>query len=93
MSTYTPGPWTAVGDEIYGSDGTRIAEAVRTSDMSLLLAAPELLEALNLMATIIDNMGDMPDEFIHPSPWETLKCEEALTQARAAIAKAEGEAT
>ena len=59
-------------------------------DARLIAAAPELLEALNLMATIIDNMGDMPDGFIHPSPWKTLKCEEALTQARAAIAKATG---
>ena len=48
-----------------------------------------LLEALKRMASIIDKMGDMPDGFIHPSPWQTLKCEEALTQARAAIKKAE----
>ena len=48
-----------------------------------------LLEALKRMASIIDKMGDMPDGFIHPSPWQTLKCEEALTQARAAITKAE----
>ena len=57
----------------------------------LIAAAPDLLEALKRMASIIDKMGDMPDGFIHPSPWQTLKCEEALTQARAAIAKAEGE--
>ena len=52
-----------------------------------------LLEALKRMASIIDTMGDMPDGFIHPSPWQTLKCEEALTQARAAIAAVEGEKT
>lgn len=62
-------------------------------DARLIAAAPELLEALTRMAGIIDNMGDMPDGFIHPSPWKTLKCEEALMQARAAIAKATGEAT
>ena len=50
-----------------------------------------LLEALKRMATIIDKMGDMPDGFIHPGPWRTLKCEEALTQAHAAIAAVEGE--
>ena len=50
-----------------------------------------LLEALKRMASIIDKMGDMPDGFIHPSPWQTLKCEEALTQARAAIKAVEGE--
>ena len=44
-----------------------------------------LLEALKRMASIIDKLGDMPDGFIHPSPWQTLKCEEALEQARAAI--------
>ena len=55
----------------------------------LIAAAPDLLEALKRMASIIDKMGDMPDGLIHPSPWQTLKCEEALTQARAAIAKAE----
>jgi hypothetical protein len=44
-----------------------------------------LLEALKRMASIIEKMGDMPDEFIHPSPWRTLKCAEALTQADAAI--------
>ena len=50
-----------------------------------------LLEALKMMAEIIDKMGDMPDGFIHPSPWQTLKCEETLKQARAAIKAAEGE--
>lgn len=50
-----------------------------------------LLEALKMLAEIIDKMGDMPDGFIHPSPWQTLKCEETLKQARAAIKAAEGE--
>lgn len=58
----------------------------------LLAQRDALLEALKRTATIIDRMGDMPDGFIYPSPWQTLKCEEALTQARAAIVKAtEGE--
>lgn len=81
MSTYTPGPWTAVGDEIYGSDGTRIAEAVRTSDMSLLLAAPALLQALRGLEVLFWPVAkDSTQAF-----W--------IDQARAAIAKAEGEAT
>ena len=50
-----------------------------------------LLEALRRLARIIDAMGDMPDAFIHPSPWRKLRCEEALAAARAAIAAAEGE--
>ena len=79
MSTYTPGPWTAVGDEIYGSDGTRIAEAVRTSDMSLLLAAPELLQALRGLEVLFSPVAkDSTQAF-----W--------IDQARAAIAKATGE--
>ena len=41
MGKHTPGPWIAVGDEIYGADGSRVAEAVR--DIELVRAAPELL--------------------------------------------------
>ena len=105
MSAHTPSPWTFVqsgtGDfPIWnvriGTRGLITLPATAgmetmDADARLIAAAPELLEALNLMATIIDNMGDMPDGFIHPSPWKTLKCEEALMQARAAIAKATGE--
>jgi hypothetical protein len=59
----------------------------------LIAQRDALLEALKRMASIIDKMGDMPDGFIHPSPWQTLKCDEALTQARAAIRAVEGEKT
>ena len=58
---------------------------------TLIAQRDALLEALKRMASIIDKMGDMPDGFIHPTPWQTLKCEEALTQARAAIKAVEGE--
>ena len=65
--------WESGG--IAGCERARVAERQRDA----------LLEALERMASIIDKMGDMPDGFIHPSPWRELKCEEALTQARAAI--------
>lgn len=51
----------------------------------------ELLAALKDMATAMDAMGDMPDGLIHPLPWRELRCEDLLAQARAAIAKVEGE--
>ena len=51
-----------------------------------------LLEVLKRLARIIDAMGDMPDGFIHPSPWRELRCEEALAAARAAIAAVEEKA-
>lgn len=41
---HTPGPWRAFGDEVYGADGARVAEAVAERDKALVLAAPHLLE-------------------------------------------------
>jgi ElaB/YqjD/DUF883 family membrane-anchored ribosome-binding protein len=83
-------------DQIGRATAAQAALQMTQATHALKLAAVErqrdaLLEALKRMASIIDTMGDMPDEFIHPSPWQTLKCEEALTQADAAIAAAEGE--
>ena len=94
MSKPTPGPWKRkIKSVLIPIAPYEWAEAYGGSiaNARLIAAAPDLLEALKRMASIIDKMGDMPDGFIHPSPWQTLKCEEALTQAHAAIAKAEGE--
>jgi len=74
----------AVKQDAWGN--TMLTEALLKSEAQ----RDALLEALERMAIIIDKMGDMPDGFIHPSPWRELKCEEALTQARAAIALVEG---
>ena len=43
-AVHTPGPWRLVGDELYGADGSRIAEAVNARDATLIAAAPEMLE-------------------------------------------------
>lgn len=50
---HTPGPWSLMGDEIYGADGTRIAEAVTMRDALLLTAAPELAHALRDMVDVM----------------------------------------
>ena len=84
FSIWTADGWALADVQPADEDGTEGEANAR-----LIAAAPDLLEALKRMASIIDKMGDMPDGFIHPSPWQTLKCEEALEQARAAIAKAE----
>ena len=51
---HTPGPWTQMGDEIYGADGTRIAEAVTMRDAPLLTAAPKLEQALRALVELED---------------------------------------
>ena len=77
---HTPGPWTQMGDEIYGADGTRIAEAVTMRDALLLTAAPDLLASVERLLRVhysdgIEYGGD------HPA-----------AEARRAVAKALGAA-
>lgn len=45
-TVHNPCPWTAVGDEVYGADGSRVAEAVASRDKALVVAAPTMLVAL-----------------------------------------------
>lgn len=78
MSKHTPGPWKMFGDELYGADGTRIAEAVSERDAPILRAAPGLLAALKELVQMDDDCQYV-DEW-SPDVWE---------RARAAIAKAE----
>jgi hypothetical protein len=54
MTAHTPGPWARFGDEIYGADGARVAEAVRTQDAPLVEAAPLLLAALEVQVANIE---------------------------------------
>ena len=80
MSKHTPRPWTQMGSEIYGDDGTRIAEAVAMRDALLLMAAPDLLEALKDILSIDCH-----------SALTVSEADEIHARARAAIAKATGE--
>ena len=86
MSKYTPGPWalieepisvTVVGhnkEVIFHESDKRLPGVL--ADARLIAAAPDLLEALELMVTTHDEGG-----------WPTA----TITIARAAIAKAKGE--
>ena len=78
-------PWGRDEDLV----GDNLVHSMLVDSLRLKAQRDVLLEALKRMASIIDKMGDMPDGFIHPSPWRELKCEEALAQARAAIKQAE----
>jgi hypothetical protein len=79
---------------IVAADGTKLLEIMRVKwqgtlanenisddDMALILAAPDMLAALKLLAAIVDTMiADDPGSGLH----------EQVRQARAIIAKAEG---
>ena len=82
-AVHTPKPWLALGDEVYGADGARVAEAVAKRDMALVLAAPDLLEAL-LMVRDADNDCRSDGLPMIPSM--------ARAKIDAAIAKAQGQA-
>jgi hypothetical protein len=82
-AVHTPGPWRLVGDELYGADGSRIAEAVSARDATLIAAVPELLEALKLIAGFtLSNLY----QFMGPHDM-ALEC---VNVARDVIKKAEG---
>jgi hypothetical protein len=79
---HTPGPWkvdnsgVTIGDHWLSDDMSPYDE--NHPDLALIAAAPELLQALELIE--VDKDGD---GFI---------CSEAMAQVRAAISKARGEA-
>ncbi len=56
--THTPGPWVQMGDEIYGADGTRIAEAVTMRDVLLLTALPDLLHAARQALAVLEALDE-----------------------------------
>jgi len=62
---HTPGPWAQMGDEIYGADGTRIAEAVTMRDAPLLTAAPELAQALRDLVDVMTGRMDGETVALH----------------------------
>lgn len=56
----TDGPWTVFGDEIYGADGTRVAEAVSMRDICVISEVPELLKALRIAVSAAQMNGVDP---------------------------------
>ena len=95
MSKHTPGPWRVVdswndhmvegqnGEEIIWQDGPHNTPTINEANARLIAAAPDLLEALEdlillAQAVMHENGGYMVDD--------------ELSDARAAIAKAKGEA-
>jgi hypothetical protein len=92
MSKHTPGPW--VVDEkakIKHPEGTLIGQAQYWTDASLMAAAPDLLEALQeLLATSLTNSLEIVGRDTDGHPLNAAGV--ARKKARAAIAKATGEA-
>ncbi len=85
MRKHTPGPWNAVGDEIYGADGHRVAEAVR--DIELVRAAPELLAARDALYRANIEATAAYDQWLTESKERGQKAEaerDALVQATGA---------
>lgn len=89
MSKNTPWPWVADfrGERIVGADGNVVVHELNTNedDARLIAAAPELLEALNALIPMFAEWHEEFPEHIGDKEYP------ALQQARAAIAKAEGE--
>ena len=90
--THTPGPWRvdyAMG--IRGADNVPLAyvmsdsSRVPTPDAQLIAAAPELLEALEMMLKCELEGGDQRERLGHDQPGTS-----PVAKARAAIAKATG---
>jgi hypothetical protein len=101
---HTPGPWIVKENRayktswlIYDPEGNQLAQVANWQDKTfncdaeinarLIAAAPDLLEALHLLAGCIVMGGD-PYEGLGPSKPGTSP----IAKARAAIAKAKGEA-
>jgi len=103
---HTPGPWVAEtgagrGAWIKGSDGEWSAlscgatDEVAEENARLIAAAPELLDALKWMVDNDEtNEGDEPIPERNGETWDEINAYwlDGLNKARAAIAKAEGQA-
>jgi len=98
MSKATPGPWSYEDnpyghDAIYGADGRLIAhvfgdDAQAQADARLIAAAPELLEA----AQMVIAWYEAEDDHSKADFYERMQmCRDSESALRAAIAKATGE--
>ena len=107
---HTPGPWTLNAGKVRNRSRSIVADVRDTehdnpptreaaeANAHLIAAAPELLEALRDMATIIKTPGTVTDVEaedlgvrydMENGPWSAI-CQAVIDRARAAIAKAEG---
>ena len=92
QATHTPGPWYVLGDYVSSKSGGEVVcpiKRIRAEDLSLIAAAPDLLEALQGMAMLLSDVlsGAQSSEV---QTRQVLNY--AADLARAAIAKAEGRA-
>ena len=92
QATHTPGPWYVLGDYVSSKSGGEVVcpiKRIRAEDLSLIAAAPDLLEALQGMAMLLSDVlsGAQSSEV---QTRQVLNY--AADLARAAITKAEGRA-
>jgi hypothetical protein len=92
QATHTPGPWYVLGDYVSSKSGGEVVcpiKRIRAEDLSLIAAAPDLLEALQGMAMLLsDALSGAQSSEVQTR--QVLNY--AADLARAAIAKAEGRA-
>lgn len=86
---HTPGPWKWNGDGIDGARGEQVLVvdypsrfSISDADRALIASAPGLLEALTKSLSLLEYMA---------SGRESAMSHKTLVEARAIIAKAEGE--
>ena len=97
---HTPGPWYAFGRLVfkdYGDVRYQIAEVndctmEQGADASLIAAAPELLDALHNLLHEAESLLAGYSREREADGWDSVNEEPCFTQARAAIAKATGDA-
>jgi hypothetical protein len=93
QATHTPGPWYVLGDYVSSKSGGEVVcpiKRIRAEDLSLIAAAPDLLEALRGLIDQLEAAGiHIPGE--DSGQWHGA---EGISFSRAieAIAKAEGRA-
>lgn len=66
MSTCHVSPWVFFGDELYATDGTRVAECVHENYKEIIRYAPEMLQALRIATDSAMCNGVDPDTLSKP---------------------------
>ena len=89
QATHTPGPWYVLGDYVSSKSGGEVVcpiKRIRAEDLSLIAAAPDLLEALR--GLLRETRQSVPN--INVKKHFSLMVQ--MEEAKSAIAKAEGRA-